>query len=133
VPFSSFSAKLAILTGKPSGFVLTAWFTLGAATNGIHPLTEAVTLHIASYTVTLPAGCFHQLWKDPKAPYAYNGTINGTDLLLVILPLGGNKYQFDAGGSPVTSLAGTKNPVTVSLTVGNDSGSTRVTALISPR
>lgn len=133
VPFSSFRARLAILTGKPSGFALTAWFTLGTASDGIHPLTEAVTLQIANYTVTIPAGSFHQLWKAPQAPYAYNGTINGTNLLLVLLPLGGNKYQFEAGGSPVTFLAGTKNPVTVSLTVGNDTGSTRVTALISPR
>jgi hypothetical protein len=63
---SSFSARLAILTGKPSGFELTAWFTLRAASDGIHPLTEAVTLQIANYTVTIPAGSFHQLWKARK-------------------------------------------------------------------
>ncbi len=131
VQFSSFRAKLAILTGNPSGFALTAWFTLGTGSDGIHPLTEAVTLQIANYTVTIPAGSFHQLWKDPKAPYAYDGTINGTNLLVLILPLGGNKYQFDAGGSPVAFLAGAKNPVTVSLTVGNDTGSTSVQAIIS--
>lgn len=133
VPFSNFSAYLAIDAGKHPGFALTASFKLGTASDGIDPLTEAMTLQIANYTVTIPAGSFYQLWKAPQAPYVYRGTINGTNLLVVVLPLGGNKYQFEAGGSPAASLAGTKNPVTVSLSVGTDTGSTSVQALISTR
>jgi hypothetical protein len=41
-PFSYFSTKAAILTGKPSGFALRAWFSLGSGNNGIHPLSEAI-------------------------------------------------------------------------------------------
>ncbi len=132
MPFSYFSASLAILTGKPSGFGLTAWLTLGSASDGIHPLSEAVTLQIANYGVTIPAGSFHQLWKSPQAPYVYQGTINGTKLLVGLISLGGNNYQFDAAGSPVT-WTGVKNPVTVSLTIGDDTGTMPVTAVISTR
>ena len=132
VPFCDFDAFLAIQTGQHSGFALGAWFTLGSASDGIHPLTEAVTLQIANYTVTIPAGSFHKLWNGSQAPYGYEGTINGTKLVVGIIPLGGNKYQFDAAGSPVV-WNGVKNPVTVSLTIGNDTGSTQVKAVISTR
>jgi hypothetical protein len=71
-----------------------------------------------------------QLWNSPQAPYVYEGTINGTKLVLGIVRLRGNNYQFDAAGSPV-AFAGTKNPVTVSLTVGNDTGRASVNAVIS--
>ena len=132
VPFSDFDAFLAIQTGQHSGFALSAWFTLGSASDGIRPLTEAVTLQIANYTVTIPAGSFHKLWNSSQAPYGYEGTINGTKLVVGIIPLGGKNYQFDAAGSPVV-WNGVKNPVTVSLTIGNDTGSKPVNAVISSR
>jgi hypothetical protein len=132
-PFSYFSTKAAILTGKPSGFGVTAWFSLGSTSNGIHPLTEAVTLQIANYSVTIPAGSFHQLWNSPQAPYAYTGTIGGTKLVVGLISLGNNNYQFDIAGSPVAFSTGITNPVTVSLTIGDDTGTGPVTAVISAR
>jgi hypothetical protein len=131
-PFSYFNANLAILTGKPSGFGLMAWLTLASGSNGIHPLTEAVTLQIANYSVTIPVGSFQQLWNGSQAPYVYEGTISGTKLVVGLIPLGNNNYQFDAAGSPV-AFAGIRNPVHVSLTIGDDAGSTAVTAVISSR
>jgi hypothetical protein len=132
VPFASFNAKLAIATGKPSGFVLNASFTLGSTSDGIKPLTEAVTLQIASYTVTIPAGSFRQASSSKQPMYAYEGTIAGTTLGLVIVPIGNNEYEFYAAGSPV-NFTGVKNPVTVTLTIGNDTGTKSVNAVISSR
>jgi hypothetical protein len=111
-------------------FVLTSIFKLGSATSGLNPANEAMTLHIANYTLTLAAGSFHKLWNAPNAPYAYEGTVNGANLVLGVVPLGRNEFQFDAAGSPVT-FAGVNDPVTISLTFGNDSGTTTVNALIT--
>lgn len=133
VPFSNFTALLAIQTGHNPRFGLTARFTLGAGSDGFASLTQPVTLQIANYTVDIPAGSFHQLWKSPSAPYIYDGTINGTKLFVGIIPLGGKSYEFSAVGSPV-AWANVTNPVTVSLTVGNDGGgSTPVKAFIDKR
>jgi hypothetical protein len=129
VPFSNFTASLAIQTGHDPSFGLTARFTLGAGSDGIAPLTQPVTLQIANYSVEIPAGSFHPLWNSPSAPYIYEGTINGTKLVVGVIPLGGNNYEFSAVGSPV-SWVNVTNPVTVSLTVGNDGGSTPVRAFI---
>jgi hypothetical protein len=131
VPFSNFTASLAIQTGHDPSFGLTARFTLGAGSDGIAPLTQPVTLQIANYSVEIPAGSFHPLWNSPSAPYIYEGTINGTKLVVGVIPLGGNNYEFSAVGSPV-SWVNVTNSVTVSLTVGNDGGgSTPVRAFIA--
>jgi hypothetical protein len=129
VPFSNFTALLAIQTGHNPSFGLTARFTLGAGSDGLAPLTQPVTLQIANYTVDIPAGSFHQLWNSPAAPYTYDGTIDGTKLVVGIIPLGGKNYEFSAAGSPVT-WANVTNPVTVSLTVGDDKGTIAVRAII---
>ena len=53
--------------------------------------------------------------------------LNGVALEVQIVPLGSNSFQFkaEATGVNLTRLA---NPVTVVLTIGDDSGSTYVTA-----
>jgi len=130
VPFSSFNPSLAIDDGKHPGFVLTSTFTLGSASTGLNPATEAMTLEIASYTLTLPAGSFHKLWNASDAPYGYEGTVNGATVVLGLVPLGNNTYSFDAAGSPVT-FTGIKNPVTVTLTFGTDTGTANVQALLT--
>jgi len=127
VPFASFSAELAIFTQKPYGYVLAAVFTPGANGTPITPASQAVTLQIASYTVTFPAGSFKQVGKGTGATYAFEGTINGVTTGMVITPLGGNRYGLAAAGSPVNLTAAT-NPVAVTLTVGNNSGTAAVKA-----
>jgi hypothetical protein len=127
VPFSTFNAQLAIDTGRHPGFALNATFTLGTGSEGLQPANDAMTLQIANYTLTLPAGSFDQLWNALNAPYAYQGTVNGANLLLTISPLGNNQFQFAGTGSPVT-FTGVQNPVPVSLTFGSNSGKTTVNA-----
>ena len=105
-------------------FSMTATFTLGPTSNGIAPLTEAVTVQVGTFSTTIPAGSF----RLKKGQYTFAGIINGTKLTAVLKPLIlGNDYSFTAVGLR-TDLTGTVNPVTVGLTIGGDSGSTAVTA-----
>ena len=60
VPFLAFNAKLKIdFGGEPNqdSFELKSSFTLSStASNGIHPLTEPVTLQIGTFSITIPPG-----------------------------------------------------------------------------
>jgi YVTN family beta-propeller protein len=131
VPFSSFKSGLVIDTGTHPGFLVTSTFTLGSSSSGLQAANEAMTLQIANYTLNLPSGSFQPLWNAADAPYVYEGTVNGANLLLAIVPLGANKFAFEAAGSPV-AFPGVTNPVAISLFFGNNSGTTSVKALISP-
>ena len=131
--FSSFTAKLDIHAGStlgttPSGFDLKSVFTLGAGSNGINPLSEVVKLQVGTYQATIPANSFHQLRKGAKkGSYVFSGVIDGVSLSVQIVPLAGNSYQFKAEASraDLTALA---NPVTLTLTIGDDTGTTSVYA-----
>ncbi len=122
IPFSSFNGKLEINSVKGS-FDLNASFTLGAG-GSINPVTEPVTLTIGSFSVTVPADSFVQ----EKPGYAFQGVINSVSLDLLI-KFGGaeGSYKFLAEGRGAT-LSGTTNPVTVTLSIGNYSGSTSINA-----
>lgn len=123
VPFSAFDLKLSIDSTAP-GFSLKGTFTLGAASDGINPLTEPVTITLGTYSVTIPPSSFKQ---QKNGTFMYQGTIGGVNLVVQIVPLGGASYQIKANGSPV-NLSGLTNPVTVTLVIGNDSGATSVMA-----
>jgi len=124
VPFASSFAKLAITAGPPPGFDLNESFTLGAISNGINPVTENVTLQIGTFSVTIPAESFK---LNPDGTFAFHGGINGVSMKVQIVPLGNNIFTFNAQGTGV-DLTGLTNPVTVVVTIGDDTGSTAVTA-----
>jgi hypothetical protein len=121
VPFATSFGKLEI---AKQGFDLKESFTLGANSNGINPVTENVTLQIGTFSVTIPAGSFRQI---PHGKFAFEGVISGVSLEVQIVPLGNNIFTFKAEGTGV-DLTGLTNPVTVVLTIGNDTGSTAVIA-----
>ena len=108
----------------PTSFEINSSFTLGAGSNGINPVTEPVTLQVGNYSVTIPKGSFTQ---TRKGAYVYEGTIGGVALEVRIAPLSANSYSFKAEGSGA-NLTGTTNPVTVGLTIGDDSGATTASA-----
>ncbi len=120
VPFSSFASSYAKLEIAKQGFDLKESFTLGANSNGINPVTENVTLQIGTFSVTIPPGSFKQI---PHGRFTFEGVINGVSLEVQIVPLGNNIFIFKAEGRGV-DLTGLTNPVTVVLTIGNDTGST---------
>jgi hypothetical protein len=121
VPFAASFAKLEI---AKKGFDLKESFTLGTNSNGINPIKQNVTLQIGTFSVTIPAGSFRQ---NPNRRFAFEGVINGVRLEVQIVPLGNNLFTFKAEGTGV-DLTGLTNPVTVVLTIGNNSGTTTVTA-----
>ena len=124
VPFAAFTLKAEISLGLPGAFEAKGNFTLGAGSNGINPLTEDVKLQIGTFSTTIPAGSFQQ---DPRGRFKFEGVISGVSLEIQIVPLGGNDFEFKAEAQG-TDLSGIVNPVTVELTIGDDGGSTTVTA-----
>lgn len=119
--FSAFNAG-----GEIGGneFEIKGGFTLGAGTNGINPLTEAVVLQLGTLSVTIPSGSF----KSARGgSYKFEGTIGGVALEIYIAPAGTNSYTFAAEASGA-NLNGTVNPVSVALTIGDDVGTTTMRA-----
>jgi hypothetical protein len=88
----------------------------------MNPVTEPVTLRIST---TFPPGSFKQI--GPLFTFA--GVINGVNLQALITPTGTLRYAFIAAAQRA-SLTGTANPVPVTLTIGNNTGTTSVHALI---
>jgi len=97
---------------------------LGAGSDSINPLTEPVTLQVGTFSTTIPAGSFSQ---DSQGRFNFEGVISGVSLEVQIVPLGGNSFQFKAE-SEGANLAGTVNPVTIGLPIGDDAGTVMVTA-----
>lgn len=127
VPFAAFAAKVEVrLSPVPNNdtFEVKAPFTLGADSNGINPPGEDVKLRVGSFSTTIPAGSFR---RDAKGRFRFDGAVAGVTLEARIRPLGGQDFEFTAQGTGA-NLAGTVNPVTVELTIGDDGGSTAVRA-----
>ncbi len=129
-PFAAFTATVEIELGsrRDDAFAVQSRFTLGAGSNGIHPLTEDVKLELTggtgSFTTTIPAGSFT---KDEKGRFEFEGTINGVALQAQITRVGRHRFKCDVEGEHA-DLTGIANPVTVTLIIGNDRGSTTVRA-----
>ena len=103
-------------------------FTLGADSNGISPLNQPVTIQIGTFSTTIPAGSFKLINGD----FTFDGRINGVKLYARIRLIKGKSYELFTYAN-CASLTGTSNPVRVSLVIGDDSGSTTVTAKFGPR
>ncbi len=135
VQFLAFSAKLEIdldRAPKEDRFELKSSFTLSStASNGINPVTEGVTLQVGTFTATIPLGSFKKHEdEDEDAFFSFNGVIDGVRLKALIKRTGTLRYAFQAKAKGA-DLTGTKNPVPVMLTIGDDSGTTSVKAKIS--
>ena len=107
-------------------FDLTATFTLGPGSNGIDPLTDPVIVQVGTFSTAIPPGSF----KQHKGRFVFEGTINGVHLEAVLRSLIlGNDYELKVEGHGA-DLTGTTNPVTVSVSIGDDNGSKAITAKI---
>jgi len=130
-PFATFTAtklKIELRPRTDDAFGLQSLFTMGAGSNGIAPPTEQVELALTggtgAFATTIPAGSFTQ---KKQGTFTFEGTIDGVELKAKITLLGGTDYEFKAEGKHA-DLTGIANPVTVTLTIGDDSDSTTVTA-----
>jgi YVTN family beta-propeller protein len=131
VPFLAFNAKLEIDLGhKPNkdSFEIQSHFTLSSTAPAIHPHRDPVTLQIGSFSITIPPGSFkkHE-GENEGAVFSFHGVIDGVKLEALIKHTGTLRYAFEAEAKGA-NLAGTKNPVQVSLTIGGDSGTASVKA-----
>jgi YVTN family beta-propeller protein len=124
VAFSAFTAQLTVYPNEP-GFSINSNFTLGASSSGINPRTEPVTLQIGSFKITIPPGSFV---NPVPGYYSFTGVINGVNLTLLIQGVGGNQYIFGVIARNVSLTV--SNPETITLTIGDDSGTTTVTPVI---
>jgi len=73
---------------------------------------------------TIPAGSFR---KNCAGGFTFSGVIDGIRLTMEIFPKGKSKYVFAALGKGA-NLAGTVNPVTIGVTIGDATGSASITA-----
>jgi hypothetical protein len=128
-PFAGFKADVD-LDIEDGEFEVLATFTVGAANNGLDLATESVSLAIAggkaAFSVAIPAGSFK---KEKSGQFSYQGWIDKGRVLASIRPLRDGAFQFEIEGDRV-NLKGVANPVTVSLTIGDDAGSRAFTAKI---
>jgi hypothetical protein len=122
IPFSGFSGKLELDLNAGS-FDLNAAFKLGAG-GSINPPIQPVNLTIGTYSVTIPPGSF----AAQKQGYAFQGVVNGVSMQVLIKSGGASgSYTFLAEGKGA-NLIGTTNPVTVTLSIGNNTGTTQINA-----
>jgi hypothetical protein len=124
VPFESFKVKVDIDEDRKTSFRVGGFFTLGVGNNGIHPLTENVTLHVGTFTATIPAGSFRERGRHE---FEFNGWVNDADLRITIYEYRGKDFLFTAEGRG-NILEGIKNPVSVGLAIGDDEGGSTVKA-----
>jgi hypothetical protein len=133
IPFCNLRSKLELDADgdRDDGFELNAGFALGAG-GRINPATQPVTLVIGSYAVTIPAGSFVKSGES----YEFGGVINGVRLAVLIRPNDDDKnhdrctqakYTVMAKGSG-SILRGTTNPVTVTISIDDNTGTTKVNA-----
>jgi hypothetical protein len=92
----------------------------------INPLTQTVTFQAGTFAVTIPPSSFKM---TPQGFFIFAGVINAARLEVLIAPTGTLQYAFQAKAVSA-SFTGTKNPVTVRLSIGVDSGTTSVNAKI---
>lgn len=120
IPFSAFTAKVEIT----SGFNLKGDFTLGPGGPAVNPIAQGLTLTIGTYSVTIPPGSFQQA---PQGGFSFDDTINGANLRMLLTQTGANAYEIQVHAQGV-DLGTPSNPVTMTLTAGQNSGTTEVDA-----
>jgi hypothetical protein len=122
IPFSRFKGSMKI---DPDGgvFYLMSGFILGPG-GMIDPATELVTFSVGNYSVTLPPGSFIR----QSTGYVYKKTVNGIFLCMFF------KFTSTPGIYELTSnrvggtLTTTTSPVPVTLSIGNNAGTTDMNA-----
>ncbi|MHB8545246.1 MAG: Ig-like domain repeat protein [Nitrosotalea sp.] len=124
ISFSSFTAKVHI-EDNYTHFELKSKFTLGTGSSGINPVTDNVSLQVGTFSTTVPSGSF----KHDDKQYKFEGVINGVHIETSIKSLGSNTFELKAEAEHA-NMTGTANPVSVQVTIGNNSGTATVNAKI---
>jgi YVTN family beta-propeller protein len=125
VPFTTFSMLPPVIT--KNSLALAGDLTLGATSTGLSLPGQPLTLTLNSFSLTIPAGSFKQV--GTQQDFAFYGTINGLNVAFTVLAVPGNSTTSFVFGAVITGvdLIGTPNPATVTLTIGQNTGTASVT------
>jgi hypothetical protein len=86
----------------------------------LNPVTQAATLQIGPYSVTIPAGSFKTTGKGPTRDFTFKGTVDGDTFEIRIRDLGHHEWDLSAQGRKLLfGEIANGTPVTVSLTIGS--------------
>ncbi len=129
VLFRRFAAELEIDLGGPGtnndAFELSSFITLGAQSNGLDPEHETLVLKVGPATITLPAGALRQT-KDGQ--FKFRGrSLEGAVVKATLQRRSAKRFEIHIEARRV-EFGRTRNPVPVSLTIGDDMGSAQVHA-----
>lgn len=119
--FATFNARTELTLGrKPNddSYRLSGFLSLAPGSDGIDPLTEAVTLKVGSFAATLPAGAF-VLDGDT---YKYNGSVGRSYLIVRVSPLTEPSAYSFRSILVHGDLAATTMKPQVQLAIGDDRG-----------
>jgi hypothetical protein len=129
-PFATFSTSEVDIDIEDGEIEVTATFTLGPGSNGLDVTKEVVIFQVrggtAVYSVIVPAGSFRM---NKNGAFDYLGTIHGVKIVAAIRPARAGAFEFEIV-TERANVRGIANPVTVSLTIGDDGGSRAVRAKI---
>lgn len=125
-PFASFPAPTPSSPANVNKISLSGSLSLGANSPGLDFAHQPMTLTVGGFSLLFPAGTVTQVGNGPQQHFTFTGTLNG---LSVIFDLIGNSPNFSYSatiqGKNVKAQVG-PNPVTVSLAIGTNSGSSTV-------
>jgi hypothetical protein len=129
-PFATFTLKKMDIDIEDGEIDMLATFTVGTGSNGLELSKEPVTLQITggsgAYSVTIPPGSFK---ADRTGAFRFQGSINRVKVDATVRPGRGAVFDFEIE-TENANLKGFKNPVTVTLAIGDDGGSKTVKAEI---
>jgi len=124
IPFAGFSA-VPVLSPKQAAFAVGGEFTI-ASGGTVNLPANSVTLQLGIFSTIIPPGSFQ---LNHFGTYEYQGTINGVNLIAAIQPLSATQFAYGFAGDGATGLP-TANPITVELTVGDNSGTVSVKGVV---
>ncbi len=118
--YTLFDAFWAEFEREDDEFEVEGTFTLGAASEGIDPLTEDVTVKIGAYEITIPMGSFS---LEDDGEFEFEGTIDGVqvEMEIELEDDGTFEFEIEVEGPDLPELA---EPLEVTLSIGDDKGTT---------
>ncbi len=110
------------VTLQSDGFEEYGWFTLGAESKGVDPLTQEVRLSVGTFAVTIPAGSFKPVSGQASAAFLFEGIIAGTWMDVTLSQIEGKSFELkvEGRGEPAMEIV---RPEFVTLMIGSNVGS----------
>jgi len=117
LPLSELDVSVDQVDIRKPAFAATGRFTLGAMSNGIHPVTETVVLELGGYHISIPPSSFVETYGI----YHYQGTIGNVAMEAQIWPAAPKSFSFAIVGEGATGLPSDCS-LSLVLTIGDDTG-----------